>query len=169
MEPSVSEGGERREEGEGQRKRRGERRGGSKTEERKEGKGEEVCTNSFPVWSVLHVQYKCKALKMLTTGGEGRRGREVEGEECKALKMLMTGEREELRKKEGGEGGRKEDANHRGLFPQKNKQNLQNSIGESRTNGHVVCGDRGRHVCYISSLPPFPLSLKLHVYTDFSI
>ena len=82
----------------------------------------------------------------------------MEGDECKALKMLTTGE----------EGGRK-DANHRGLFPQKNKQNLQNSIGESRTNGDIVCGERGHHVCYISSLPPFPLSLKLHVYTDFSI
>ena len=74
------EGGRRRaeeEKGDGKRKGRGERRGGSKREERKEGKGEEV--SSFPVWSVLYVQYKCKALKMLTTGG----GREGEGERWK--------------------------------------------------------------------------------------
>ena len=65
----------------------------------------------------------------------------------------------------GGEGGRKQDANHRGLFPQKNKQNLQNSIGESRTNGHIVCGERRRHVRYIPSLPPFPLALSF-IYTQ---
>ena len=81
MEPSVSEGGERRgkegegEGGEGERKIRGreERREG---ERRKEGKGgkeveREDSNNFFPVWSVLHVQYKCKALKILTIGGEG--------------------------------------------------------------------------------------------------
>ena len=60
------------EKGGGKRKGRGERRGGSKREERKEEEREEVSINSFPVWSVLHVQYKCKALKMLTTGGRGK-------------------------------------------------------------------------------------------------
>ena len=88
--------------GRGREGERGERRGGSKREERKEGEGEEVSINSFPVWSVLHVQYKCKALKMLTTGGRGK-------------------ERER-----GGRRGMQstEDADHRGLFPQKNKQKL---------------------------------------------
>ena len=105
-----------------------------------EGKGgkemkREDSNNFFPVRAVLHVQYKCKALKILTTEGEG---------------------------------GRKEDANHWGLFPQKNKQNLQNSIGESRTNGHIVCGERGHHVCYVSTFHfshQFPLALSF-IYTQ---
>ena len=156
MEPSVSKGGERErgggggggrrggeeEKGDGKRKGRGERRGRSKREERKEGEREEVSINSFPVWSVLHVQYKCKALKMLTTDD---RGREKERERGGRRGMQST-----------------EDADHRGLFPQKNKQNLQNHIGESRTNGHIVCGGRGRHVCYKST---FPLPLSIYTQT----
>lgn len=127
------EGGRRRRRGGEKDKGREERRGGEGKMEGKGGKEvkREDSNNFFPVRAVLHVQYKCKALKVLMTEGEG---------------------------------GRK-DANHWGLFPQKNKQNLQNSIGESRTNGYIVCGERGHHVCYISSLPPFPLSFKLHTYS----